>query len=153
MVPVFVFVVLLILMVCVLLFPSSVNDIMRASIPVDARPKPPEYPFFPIILIFLLGIGLFYEIEHYWPSRRGVHLDSLQFVLSRLSAVLLAATGIFACIWPIRFTRMFVKELRRMTDSKIDAVGRGKIVLVAKGFGAMFIFASSYVVHLILTAK
>ncbi len=144
---------ILVLMICALLAPSVVNDFMRSGIPVEVRPGPPKYPFFPVILIFLLGIGIFYEIGHYWPEKQSIHFDSMQYYLSRLGAFILAATGVFACLWPFQFMRTFVLQLRHASDNEIDASGKSKIVFVARAFGTIFLLASSFVVHLILNAK
>lgn len=152
MVPIIAFVGLITIMICVLVAPSAVNDAMRWRIPAEARPSPPRHPHFPVILIFLLGIGLFYEIGREWTPKYSLEFNAWQHYVAIFSAICLAALGVVACYWPFLFMSAFIRKLRGVSRSGVDARSIEIIEVAAKLFGVVFLLASSWIVHLIGSA-
>lgn len=137
---------ILVLMISFLFAPASIRDAMLWSVPKEARPQPPRYPFFAVAMIFLLGIALFREIGSDWPAKVTGHLGVFQKYSGLFVLVLLMALGVTACFWPFRFMRMFIEQLRNVPQSSIDPKPMKIVVAVARGFGVFFLLASSYVV-------
>jgi hypothetical protein len=144
---------LLVFMVCVLMAPVTVNDIMRWRIRAGARSSPPHFPYIPVIVIFFAGIGLFNEIGFKWPAKTLPYFDLFQFYAALFSVIWLAITGVIACFWPMQIMRIFIQPLRKVQESAVDSRAKTKIVLVAKAFGVIFLLASSFVVHQLAIAN
>ena len=147
MVGILAFVGVLAFLVWTLLAPSTVRDIMQGNIRREAKTPEANLTQFATIVIFFVGIGLFYEIDRRWPAKNPPHLDPFAFWSSVAAAVFLLVTGAFACFRPMQWTRLFNRHLRGVPDDRIDPESRRRIVMVAKAFGVMFLLASSRVVH------
>ena len=149
MITIFIFVSLIALMVFLLVAPDVMNDVMRSQIDPSLRPPPPKYPHFPVIMIFLLGIGLFYQ------SGRGnaaPHFGQVQFFTNVAAALVLALIGVAACYSPIRFMKAMVTPLKGVPTRQLDE--RAQRIVEASGriVGALFLIASSFVTHLVVAA-
>ncbi len=153
MVVVLVFVDVLAFLIWMLMAPSSVRDIIQWSVPKEMR-TPKESPTqFATIAIFFVGIGLFYEIGQTWPTKKPMHLAPFAFWSGVASAVLLLATGAFACLRPIQWMRLFNPHLRGIPAGSFDSGAKQHFSFIAKGFGVVFLLASTYVIHQIAVSN
>ena len=146
-IPVLAFIAVLALMVWLLLDPSSLLGLMRSAIPPEARPAPPRYPHFPVIVIFAIGVGLFHVLRsstsiHVPQSRGAFELCSMV-----LAAAFLGANGIWACYWPISFQRVYIPQLRCVEELDLSPKAAHRLAILGKSWGVVFLLACSFVVY------
>ena len=77
-VPIFAFLAILVLMVLVLIVPDAVRNVIQWRVQPEARSDTKDDPRFAVIMIFLLGIGLFYEAERMWPPANVSHVGPFE---------------------------------------------------------------------------
>jgi hypothetical protein len=141
------FVSVLAFLVWTLLAPSTLRDTMQRNIRREARTPEANLTRFATMVIFFVGIGLFYEIGQRWPAKVTPHLETFALWSSAGGAVFLLIAGAFACLRPMQLMRLFNRHLRGVPNDRIDPKSRRRIVMVAKAFGVMLLLASSCVVH------
>ena len=122
---------------------------MRSVIPAEARPAPPRYPHFAVIVIFATGVGFFYEL-----GRSGVlhplhPEDTLQFYSLVFATFFFAVNGVGACYWPIAFQRVYNPRLRDVRDVDLSPKTRRILVVFGKCWGVLLLLTCSYLVHVL----
>ena len=108
MVPLLAFAFVFVLMVWLLIDPSSLLNAMQSAIPAEARPAHPRYPHFAVIVIFAVGVGFFYELERIGVLHPLRQREALQFYSLVFATLFFAVNGVCACYWPITFQRVFI---------------------------------------------
>jgi hypothetical protein len=141
------FVGVLAFLVWTLLAPSTVGEVLQRNIPRESRTPEGNSSQFATIVIFFVGIGLFYQIGREWPPKTSPHLNMFAFGSSIAGFVFLLVTGAFACLRPMQWMRLFNVRLRKIPDEQIDLSSRQRAAIVAKVFGVIFLLAAAYVIH------
>src|SRR6266700_3969751 len=128
-IPASAFIGILALMIWLLLDPSSVRNVMQATLPPEARSAPPRYPHFAVIVIFVTGIGLFYFLE----AKALIHsprlADGLPLYSAAIAACFFGANAVWACYWPISFQRAYIPQLRRVQTGDLSREAKRTLAL------------------------
>jgi hypothetical protein len=147
MVPILILVALVLLMVIVLLFPDGFNDLMRSGIPYRIRPRQSQPNHFPVIMIFLLGIGLSYQLG---LGRTTLPPNGLVRGLGCVAGIVLAVIGLYACYRPLRFMSAFIGQLRGVPENALNHRAIQIVERSSKLLGAIFLLACGLLVHFLV---
>jgi hypothetical protein len=139
----------LLLMVLVLLAPETTLELLMPRVPREARPDPDRIGMrlVPSAGIFVFGFALFQGWDTYL-KRVPLHLsEGLQAKLTLGAGLFFLLLGLFACLWPARFMERTVEQLRGKVGA-LDSSSLAKLTRVGKGFGALLLLASAYILRL-----
>ena len=139
--------VVLALMIWLLLGPSSLLNAMRSSIPPEARPAPPRYPGFAVIVIFGTGVGFFYELRRSGVFHPFIPRDALQFYSLVFATIFFAVNAVGACWRPIAFQRVYNARLRHVRDADLSPKTKRLLETTGKCWGVLLILTCSFLVY------
>jgi len=151
MITILLFVGFLVIIVCYLIAPSKVRRAMGREV-IGSVSEESSRPYFPVVTIFALGIGLFREIGRRWQLGGLTSTDPVQFYMGGICVVFFAASGIVACFWPLPFMRRIFAPLRKVPESRIDPKSLKTITVASKVIGVILLLFSTYMIHLIVIA-
>jgi hypothetical protein len=134
------------LMACVLLAPSTVNNIMHPGVPKELRPPPSRLVFVPVIVIFLFGAFMFDSIMP-WSRIKPPCADQIQHHVFPIAGLFFLLFGVFACLWPSRFMRKFSPRVSRIDERSVDEGEMSALARVARGFGIIFLLGSAFLLR------
>lgn len=138
-----IFLALLTLLSCMVLFPGIFNGLALFRIPPKARPDAER--IVPVAVISLLVFASFFFEEltalgHMRPLRSNLHGAALL-----VADLFLAAFGAAACIRPIWFLSRLIPSLKKQIDVEtIDQNAEFKISLVSRFFGIGFLYLAAF---------
>jgi hypothetical protein len=115
------------LLVLILIFPGSAQDLMMARVPIEARPDPDRFGMrlVPTAAIFVFGFALFRGWEEFLHKPSARFVDPLHIRIAEVGAVTLLIVGVFGCIL---FPQIANK--RAITEPDYQRGPRGVVVAI-----------------------
>jgi hypothetical protein len=139
--------IVVLLMVGVLLAPTTANNILHFRVPTGLRPPASRLIFVPVISVFLFGTFMFDSMMSSVSKSSLLPADLVQHYLSLIVGVFLLLFGSLACLWPLRFMRMCVPRLRAVDEGSIDEQEMSALARVARGFGIIFLLGAAFLLR------
>jgi hypothetical protein len=138
-----IFIAVLALLSCMILFPGFFNDLTLFRIPREARPDADRIVPVAVISLLVFGSLFFTELtasRQIRPPRSNLHGAVLLIVV-----VFFTVFGAAACIKPIWFISRLVPRLKSSIDiSTIDRNAAFRITLISKLWGIALLFAAAF---------
>ncbi|HEY3989018.1 MAG TPA: hypothetical protein VGM02_06955 [Acidobacteriaceae bacterium] len=138
-----IFIALLAMLCCMILFPGFFNDLTLFRIARKARPDADRIVTVAVISLLFFAPHFFGELTktgHIHPLRSNLNGMALLIV-----DIFLAVFGAAACIKPIWFMSRLIPRLKNSVDvGTIDRSAASGITLISKLWGIAFLFVAAF---------
>ena len=100
-----------------------------------------------MIVIFGIGVGIFYELRSSGILHPAYPNDGFQFYSLVFATLFIGANAVGACCWPIVFQRVYNPRLRHVRDDDLSPKAKRLLEVTGTCWGVLLILTCSYLVY------
>jgi hypothetical protein len=147
-----VFLLLLALIACIILFPEFFNKLMLFRIRPDARPEADR--LVPVAVIALLVFASLFFVQLTASGQMKPLRSNLHGAVLLLTDLFLAAFGAVECIAPIWFMSRLIPKLKKVANGHtVNQDAAFRITLISKLLGITLLFVAAFLARSFFAAS